>query len=63
LVQQNAGLVLAGAAAAGVALGLARSPSVAGRTTALLAALSAGFVFYRLAREDAGADLRRHLLS
>jgi hypothetical protein len=50
-VSEHASLVLVGAAASGIALGLARSQSPAGRTAAMFAALGAGLIFYRLARD------------
>ncbi len=51
LMNHNAPLVLIGAAAAGAALGLARSPGIAGRTAAACAAVTAGLIFYQVARE------------
>ena len=43
-------LVVAGVAAAGLALGLIRDESIAARTAALIAAAAAGAVAYRLTR-------------
>jgi len=43
-------LVVAGVAAAGLALGLIRDESIAARTAALIAAAAAGAVVYRLTR-------------
>jgi hypothetical protein len=43
-------LVVAGVAAAGLAVGLIRDESIAARTAALIAAAAAGVVVYRLTR-------------
>jgi len=43
-------LVMAGAAAAGLALGLIRDEDVGGRVVGLLAAAAAGAILFRLAR-------------
>jgi hypothetical protein len=51
IVSKDSGLVLAGAAAAGIALGLSGSSRAAGKAVSLSAALAAGWVFYRLATD------------
>jgi hypothetical protein len=50
VTEHDPALVLAAAAAAGLALGLFRDETVAGRTAAVLAAATAGAIFFRLTR-------------
>jgi|SRR5689334_17122127 hypothetical protein len=45
-------LVMVGLAATGLALGLIRDETAAGRTAALLAAIAAGAVIFRLTRSE-----------
>ena len=50
VARHDPALVVAGVAAAGLALGLIRDESIASRTAALIAAAAAGAVAYRLTR-------------